>query len=109
MTMETRTIIDRIEIDVQTGNVGVRMRKQILDDQGHVLANDYHRTMIDAATDSAKQMEAVNAHLATMGFPAVRASDHKVLTDVMPTLETLRAQKVEESKSDVITRSGIRG
>ena len=106
--MERRTIIDRIEIEPQTGNVGIRMRKQVVDDQGYVLASEYHRTTIEAASDPAKQMGAVNAHLAALGFPAVRAADHKVLTDVMPTLETLRAQKVDEAK-DKPTRSDVLG
>jgi len=105
--METRTIIDRIEIEPQTGNVGVRMRKQVVDDQGHVLASEYHRTMIHAATDPIKQMDVVNEHLTALGFPAVRQVDHKVLNDVMPALETLRAQKVEAK--DKPTRSEVLG
>ena len=69
--MQTRTIVDRIEIEPQTGNVAVRMLKQIVDDSGRVLASEYHRTSIAPHADPAGQMAAVNAHLDTMGYPPV--------------------------------------
>ena len=95
--METRTIIDKIEIEPQTGNVGVRMRKQVLADNGEVLSDGYHRTMIDAGGDPDTQIAAVNAHLAAMGFPAIKTEDVAVLNSAMAPLSTLRATKAQEA------------
>jgi len=99
--MQTRTIIDRIEIEPQTGNVGVRMLKQIIDDQGLVLSSQYHRTVIDAGTDPAAQMAAVNVHLGTMGYPAVKVEDRAVLDAAIAPLGSLRATKVQEAADRV--------
>jgi hypothetical protein len=96
--MQTRTIIDRIEIEPQTGNVGVRMRKQVITDDGTLIANDYHRTVIDAGADPAAQMAAVNAHLATMGFPAAKSEDVAVLNAAVTPLASHRAAKAREAR-----------
>ena len=95
--MQARTVIDRIEIEPQTGNVGVRMLKQIVADDGSVLSSQYHRTMIGAATDPAQQMAAVNVHLGTLGFPAVKNEDLVVLDTVLAPLESYRATKAQEA------------
>lgn len=95
--MQKRTIIDRIEIEPQTGNVGVRMLKQIVDDDGStILASDYHRAMIDASGDPVSAMTAVNAHLAMMGFPSVKAEDHAALNAAIAPLSSLRSAKAAE-------------
>src|SRR5215510_11601058 len=97
--MQTRTIIDRIEIEPQTGKVGVRIRKQIVADNGAVLSSDYHRTTIDAGGDPDKQMDAVNVHLATMGYPAVTTEDLSVLTSAMVPISSLRAAKAKDVRA----------
>jgi hypothetical protein len=73
--MHTRTVLDRIEIEPQTGNVSLRMLKRIADDSGKVLASDYHRTSIPSNTDLDIHMAAVNAHLVSMGYPALSEAD----------------------------------
>lgn len=52
------------------GSVGVQLMKQIIDD-GEVIFQEPHRTVVDCFGDVEAQMAAVNAHLAKMGFPAV--------------------------------------
>ena len=47
--MQARTIIDRIKIEPQTGNVGVRMRKQLVADNDKMMSSEYHWTMIDSS------------------------------------------------------------
>jgi hypothetical protein len=96
--METRTIIDRIEIDPQTGTVGVRMKKQIVEGET-VLAEQYHRTTIDTGADPAARMAAVDAHLATMGYPAIRSEDVAVLHSAMAPLASFRAAKAEAAQA----------
>src|SRR5262245_25682331 len=74
-TMHARTILDRIEIEPQTGNVSVRMMKQVANDDGTVLASDYHRTSIAADADLDAHMSTVNGHLVKMGYPALSEAD----------------------------------
>lgn len=107
--MQARTIIDRIEIDVQTGTVGLRMKKQVVSDDDKVISEQYHRTAFDPWTNHEKQMAAVNAHLAEMGFGAVIQADQKVLNDVMPSLATLRAERADAAKDAPIVRRTILG
>jgi hypothetical protein len=73
--MHARTILDRIEIEAQTGNISVRMLKQITNNDGTVLASDYHRTSIASGTDVDIHMSAVNAHLVKMGYPGLSEGD----------------------------------
>ena len=97
--MHTRTIVDRIEIEPQTGNVGVRLCKQVLSDNGAIISNDYHRTMIDPGTTPAAQITTVNAHLAQMGFPAVNAADVAILDAAIAPLTSFRATKAQEARA----------
>ena len=105
--MQTRTLIDKIEIEPETGNIGVRMRKQVIGDaidaqtgQPVVLANEYHRTMIEAGADPEAQMTAVNAHLIAMGYAAVKAEDLSVLTSALSPLAKLRAAKARDRRDE---------
>jgi len=98
--MQKRTIIDRIEIEPQTGNIAVRMRKQVVDDDGAVLASEYHRAMIEAElADPAALLALVDGHLATLGFPAVKAEDRAVLDTALATFDSLRAEKAQEKRA----------
>jgi hypothetical protein len=96
--MQTRTIIDKIEIEPQTGNVGVRMKKQIVEGD-MVLAEQYHRTTIDSGADPAAQVALVNAHLATMGYPPIRNEDVAVLHSALAPLAALRAAKAQAARA----------
>jgi len=103
--MQARTIIDRIEIDVQNGHVGVRMKKQVIDETRDdpatgdkvIVSSDYHRAMIEAAGDPAAVMAAVDAHLGAMGFPPAKSEDAAVLDSALTHFAPLRAQKAQEA------------
>lgn len=97
--MQKRTIIDRIEIDPQTGDIGVRLRKQVVDDDGKVLANEPHRVMLEADTDAADAVGRVNVHLGMMGFPAVRDEDRATLDGALDHFSAMRAAKAPEAKA----------
>ena len=73
--MHTHTILDRIEIEPQTGNIMLRMLKQIANSDGTVLTSDYHRTSVAADADVDLHLSAVNAHLMKMGYPALSDED----------------------------------
>jgi len=93
--MQTRTILDRIEIEPQTGNVFVKIQKQIVDGD-QILASQPHRTVIEPGVTPAAQMALVNAHLASMGYPAVNATDVAVLDAALVHLAGHRADKAAD-------------
>jgi hypothetical protein len=103
--MQTRTIIDRIEIEPQTGNIGVRMRKQVIDETRDdpetgdkvVVASEYHRAMLSPDTDPAAMMAAVDAHLGAIGFPPAKTEDRAVLDSALSQFAPLRAAKLAEA------------
>jgi hypothetical protein len=70
----TATVMDSIEPDAN-GNVMFRLRKDVLDDKGAVVSSGFHRSAIGPTTDIADQVAAVNAHLATMGYPPISGED----------------------------------
>lgn len=72
--MKKQISINQIEI-TQPGHIQVRLVKQVVEDDGTVVSQDYHRTTIECGGDVAAQMKAVNDHLATMGWPAVSDAD----------------------------------
>lgn len=71
--MAKRTIVDRIEIDLRAGSIGVRMQKQTVADED--VTFDYHRTLIPAGVDVDTAFGLVNAHLKQLGYPAVAPAD----------------------------------
>lgn len=66
-------ILDRIEI-LANGIIQLRFKKQVVED-GNALSFEYHRTSLEPGVPLANQMEAVNNHLAAMGWPAVSPRD----------------------------------
>lgn len=97
--MEKMTIIDRIEIEPMTGNVGVRMKKIVLDDDGSVLSEQYHRAMIGPETDVDAYMRVVGEHLLQMKYPDVHAPHRAVLDDALlaPAITQIRQAKAAEA------------
>lgn len=71
--IEKMTLVDQIELQ-RTGDIGVRLVLLIVED-GVILSQKYHRTMIAAGASASGQMGLVNAHLAAMGEQPVQASD----------------------------------
>lgn len=72
--MQTRTIVDKIELEPQSGVVGIRMRKQIVNGE-KVMSEQYHRTTVAPGADVDTQMALVNAHLVADGYPPVQEGD----------------------------------
>lgn len=73
--MEKRTVIDTIEVR-NDGTVQVRFAKQITDDDGTILSNQWHRAAMMPGDDIDAQMSTINADLTSrFGFPAVSAAD----------------------------------
>ena len=102
-----QVVIDQIEI-TKSGVIQIRMEKQIVD-ADQVVTSEYHRTAIGVGNDVNAQMDAVNKHLAQMGWPAVpaddiaRVADHAIaawtpdrIASVKNTLDTEIAAKRSE-------------
>ena len=72
--MQKQTTVNQIEI-AGDGSIGVRLAKQIVDDDGTVLSSQWHRTLMPPGTDIDAQMAAVNASLTGMNAAAVAPAD----------------------------------
>jgi hypothetical protein len=86
MPIEPRTTFSKLELDAN-GAVGIRVLKELVNaDTGVVISQEYHRTAVNPSEPRnpevvknggdavfatvAQQIEAMNAHLNAMGFPA---------------------------------------
>lgn len=82
-----RTVLDRMEID-RNGVIGVRLAKEVIDDDGTVLASDFHRTMLPPGLDIDTQMAVVNQHLQQMNCAPVEADELQRIKAVAPIVWT---------------------
>src|SRR5262245_40798029 len=76
--MEKRVIPDQVTIDFKNGGIRLyRFVKQVVDDDGTVIAEQFHRTSVMPDGDDAAQLELVNAHL-EQGMKVGKLSDEDV-------------------------------
>ena len=73
MAITKEVVVDQIEATASRV-IQVRFKKQVVED-GNVLSYEYHRTTLEPGVPAAEQAALVNAHLAQMGWPTVRAPD----------------------------------
>lgn len=71
--IERQTKLDQPEIH-RSGSLGVKIAILLVDD-GQEIDCKWHRTSIPADVDPQAQMDAVNQHLLSMGYPAVSQGD----------------------------------
>lgn len=72
--MNKQTVIDQIEI-LRDGTINVRMAKEVVDDDGTVIASAWHRTSFPPGHDIDAQMAAVSKNLVDdLGYPAIQNS-----------------------------------
>lgn len=77
--LEKRTILDRFELDLTTGDIAVRAQKQIVD--GDVIAMaEPHRSVIPSGQPADPQMDAIDTHLVAMGYPAIPKEHRAILS-----------------------------
>lgn len=109
--MHKQTVIDQIEI-TRDGSVQIRMAKEVIDDDGSVLSQEWHRTSLPPGGDIDLQMATVNEHLTTgLNCAPVEASDIARVKSYLPiawTPEVLtrHAAKVEEQAEAIQKREG---
>jgi hypothetical protein len=84
---QAHTILEQVEANFITGQTFIQWRKQIVAANGAIVFAEPHRTSLDPAhyapdgktlipaTDLPTQIAAVSAHLISMGWPAVAATD----------------------------------
>lgn len=70
--MEKRTVLDRI--DVMQSGVNIRFGKQIIDGEA-VLANEWHRAVLNLEDDADARLADISTHLQVLGYPAITAGD----------------------------------
>ena len=78
--VEKRTLVDQIEVTAN-GTIQVRMRKLIVED-GAVLSEQFHRTVIEPNCDCDEQLSAVNAHRTQMSCATVASEDWQRVRDI---------------------------
>ena len=71
--MEKRTILEKIEIEVATGRVFMRFKKQIVDGE-NIIELGFHRSVVEPGTDVDEQMAHVNSSLVSMNAAPVDVS-----------------------------------
>lgn len=89
--MPARTILNKIEVEVLSGNVSVRLKKEGGGSDG------WHRTIIIPGVSVTDQMAAVSIHLGQMGYPAVTAEDRAQIEAVMAPIAPVRAVRAAEA------------
>lgn len=82
--IEKKTVLDQIEVQ-PNGIVQARFLKQLVEN-GNVLSQEYHRTVVEPGVDVAAQMAVVNAHLQAMG--CAPCQDYKRLSDHVAVAQT---------------------
>lgn len=71
MEFRTDTKLRSVECDVITGDVRLKFDKNIYRDKT-LISCEPHRASFQMDTDTATQIEAVNAHLDSLGFPIAK-------------------------------------
>lgn len=66
--MKTRVVYSQVEI-TDLGILQIRFEKQVVGDDGNVMARQYHRLTLDPGENLDEKMAHVNRHLEQMGFP----------------------------------------
>jgi len=73
--MEKRSSVDQIRIE-PNGLLSVRIAKQVVDDDGSVLANGWHMVTLTPGSDVDEVLSGINANLASeYGYPAIGTDD----------------------------------
>lgn len=99
MATQLRTIIEKIEVDIQTGYIGLKMLKQVVDNDGKVIFSEPHRASISPTVNPPEIMAVIHADLNRRGFPNAPPSEIALMEQTIGSMNTLRAQKaVEEAQ-----------
>jgi len=85
--IEKKTMLNRGEIDFETGIIGVRFAKLIIEN-GSELLREWHRASIEPGDDVDATMIAINAHLVQMGKAKIEQSEINRLKAVMQIIQT---------------------
>lgn len=64
-----KTIIKKLDVDLETGDIHVLLHKRVLDDKGNVLAQGNHRTVVHPGTDLDATLADLNTHFASGQVP----------------------------------------
>src|SRR5215216_3546257 len=88
MAIEKRVFVHTIEIDPQTGSVGLRLAKMLFEDGQLIGEPAWHRTSVAADQTVADAVAGVNAHMAQLKWPQIEPADVAIV-------ETVKTRVVE--------------
>lgn len=108
--MEKRVVVDQITIDVRSGgHTLLRFCKQIVDDDGTVLSEQYHRTSVAPGGDVAAQLELVDDHLThRMKVGSIVPDDKQMAIDIDEAIKPLLEDKRVEWEAKQAAREAER-
>ncbi len=107
-----QTVLEQIEVNVLNGYTFIQWRKQLVADNGTVVASEPHRTalapeqyMPDGTllppTDRSAQLANVDAHLAELGFPPTSPADRALIASHDTRRLTVKAAKPQKGNPNV--------
>lgn len=68
--MEKRTVFQSATL-LENGTVEIKLRKEVVDDDGTVWFAEPHRRIVEPGSDLAGEIDVIGGHLAEMGFGGV--------------------------------------
>lgn len=111
--MKKQTTVNAVTI-LDTGRIEVRFAKQVIDDDGSVLANEWHRVAIEPGVDVDAIMAVVNEHLGLLKCEPVCVdgiAQIKTYADLAHTPEAVAAfqekQAAEEKARRVLSAGKV--
>ncbi len=79
--IDKRTRLDKVEIDIETGILQIRIALELIDD-GNVLDQKWHRTAIERGGNVSDQFELVGIHLKEMKWPLVSKQEIEIVKKI---------------------------
>jgi hypothetical protein len=82
MAIKKRTFVHTIEIDPQTGAIGLRLAKIVFEDGEPLGEPGWHRAWVAPTQSVAEAVMAVNSHLAQLKWPEIEPADLSIVESV---------------------------
>lgn len=81
--MEKRTVFQSATL-LENGTVDIKLRKEVVDDDGRVWFSEPHKRIVEPGSDLAEEIDVIGGHLRQMGFGGVPEG----LSDTLSALKT---------------------
>lgn len=100
--MRKQTVFDHLSVD-SYGNVNIRFAKQVIDDDGAVISNQWVRTSMFPGQDTEQHLSVITA--AVDGFAAPDDKEYDIIRSVKALVDT--PEKVADYETKVRSKSPL--